>query len=360
MADIYSTFLKKALFKLDAEAAHELGMGSLVRGLGSSAARRIAERRFAHRGRPVTRFGLEFPNPMGLAAGFDKNGVAVEQLASLGFGFVEAGTVTAAPQPGNPKPRLFRLPADHALINRLGFNNNGADALADRIAAIDRRCVIGINIGKNKDVPNEEAVENYLSAFNSVHAAADYIAVNISSPNTPGLRQLQSSENLEQLLSALRSRNVELGEKPLLVKIAPDLTDHEIEAIADICRRFSISGVIATNTTIERSGLRTSAAAVKQIGAGGLSGEPLRKASTEVIRKLFRAGGGKLPIIGVGGVFSGADAFEKIAAGASLVQAYTGFIYRGPGFARDVNNELADELNKRGLNSIDEARGSNA
>jgi dihydroorotate dehydrogenase len=318
-------------------------------------------------------FGLRFANPLGIAAGFDKNGVVVDQLASLGFGFVEVGTVTYRPQPGNPRPRLFRLPADHALINRLGFNNDGAEVVAKRLAKLKRRCVVGVNIGRNKDVPNEEAVENYLACFDLVHPAADYIAVNISSPNTPNLRELQKADRLGELLAALQARNRILStgfsrqtepaeggthnaRKPLLVKIAPDLSVAEIEAVVDTCISQGIDGIIATNTTISRGGLSTSE--VDRFGDGGLSGKPLRDRSNEVISAIYRYSKGTLPIVGVGGIFNAEDAFDKIAAGASLLQAYTGFVYAGPTFAYEINHGLAAILRDRGFKTLDEVIGS--
>lgn len=373
------------MFKLNAEAAHELGMKALRSGLAAP---------YYSNGKsfgvgPVKRFGLEFANPIGIAAGFDKNAVVVNQLASLGFGFVEVGTVTFRPQPGNPKPRVFRLPEDKALINRLGFNNDGAKAVARRLKGLKRQCVVGVNIGRNKDVPNEEATENYLASFKLLQPVADYIAINISSPNTPNLRELQRSDSLDELLGALQDANWAPGEnasvnehgdgvyehsrdrqdraslsdgrvsarpRPLLVKIAPDLTEGEIEAAVDVCRKHDVSGIIATNTTISREGLKSRDLA--EIGAGGVSGRPLKKRSTEVVSTIYKYTQGKLPIIGVGGVFNAEDAFEKIAAGASLVQAYTGFVYGGPTFASDVNKGLATILKKRGFSSIDEAVGS--
>ena len=371
MSKMWEKLIRPVMFRLDAERAHEMGMRSLRTGmasklgLGGATIDRI----------PVVRFGLKFANPLGIAAGFDKNGVAVNQLANLGFGFVEVGTVTFEPQPGNPKPRMFRLPDDMALINRLGFNNDGAVAVVERLKQLDRKCVVGVNIGKNKDVPNEEATENYLKIFDLVHPVADYVAVNISSPNTPGLRELQRAENLEELLKELQERNrvlstgpkshgsdegppegVATGVKPLLVKIAPDLTEAEIEAAVDIAMRFELAGIIATNTTISRDGLKT--LGVDDIGAGGLSGRPLTRRSTEVIKLIYRYSKGKLPIVGVGGIFNATDAFEKVAAGASLLQAYTGFVYGGPGFAHEVCSGLNRILKDRGFNDLDAAVGS--
>ena len=352
MSLFWNKFVRPALFALDAENAHELGM----KGLRSGVSRLFAGKAPKFDLGPIQRFGLPFSNPLGMAAGFDKNGVAVNQLADLGFGFVEVGTVTLKAQPGNPKPRMFRLPKDKALINRLGFNNDGAEAVADRLRKLDRKCVVGVNIGKNKDVANEEAVENYLATLEIVHPVADYVAVNISSPNTPNLRELQKSDSLEMLVNALQARNREWGEKPLLVKIAPDLSDQEIEAAVDICLRHEVAGIIATNTTISRTGLETTD--VERIGAGGLSGRPLSKRSTEGISTIYKYSNGNLPIIGVGGIFDANDAFEKIAAGASLLQAYTGFIYGGPGFAHRINSGLSRLLKERGFGKLDEAVGS--
>lgn len=353
MSKIYQSIVRPLLFKLDAETAHEIGIESMRLGL-SNMLRGADEESVG----TIQRFGLEFANPIGVAAGFDKNGVVVNELAGLGFGFVEVGTVTCRPQKGNERPRLFRLPEDQALINRLGFNNDGAVKVAERLRGLERKCIVGVNIGKNKDVPNEDAVENYLETFNRVHEVADYIAVNISSPNTPGLRDLQRVEDLEGLLRSLTENNRQPIRKlkPILVKIAPDLDEPEIEVIADICLRLGIDGVIATNTTISRDDLRTPNAGA--LGPGGLSGRPLATRSTQVIRTLFRHTKGKLPIIGVGGIFTALDAFQKIAAGACLVQAYTGFVYGGPGFANEINRGLASILRDRGFSSLDDAVGS--
>jgi len=351
MSKLWQKLIRPAVFGLDAEQAHEIGIKALKLGFGSFGSPRT-DIEFGE----IERFGLKFANPLGVAAGFDKNGIVVNQLASLGFGFVEVGTVTFDPQPGNPKPRLFRLPEDQALINRLGFNNDGALVVAERLKKLDRRCIVGVNIGRNKDVPNEEATENYLKCFEVVYGVADYVAVNISSPNTPNLRKLQQGDELEELLAVLQRRNLELGPKPLLLKIAPDLTESEIEAIVDIALQYELSGIIATNTTISRDGLATKG--VDQIGKGGLSGRPLRKISTDVISTISRHSKGKLPIIGVGGIFTAEDAFAKIAAGASLIQAYTGFVYAGPSFARDTNRGLAAILKERGYKTLDEAVGS--
>ena len=349
MSELWNSLIRPAAFRLDAERAHEIGIKALEMGAAGP---------FYHVpvSNEVERFGLRFANPLGVAAGFDKNGVVVDQLASLGFGFVEVGTVTHRPQPGNPKPRLFRLPGDQALINRLGFNNDGAEVVAKRLAKLKRRWVVGVNIGRNKDVPNEDAVENYLACFDLVHPVADYIAVNISSPNTPNLRELQRADNLGELLAVLQARNRESGRKPLLVKIAPDLNDGEIDAVVDTCITQSVDGIIATNTTISRAGLSTGD--VARFGDGGLSGRPLRDRSNAVISAIYRYSKGKLPIVGVGGIFTAGDAFDKIAGGASLLQAYTGFVYGGPTFARDVNDDLAAILKDKGFKTLDEAVGS--
>jgi dihydroorotate dehydrogenase len=339
------------------ETAHEIGIEALRVGLNSKFAQDLAFRRFSVESfGEIERFGLKFKNPLGIAAGFDKNGTIVGGLAALGFGFVEVGTVTFNPQKGNEKPRLFRLPRDAALINRLGFNNEGTRKVVERLKKINSNCVLGVNIGKNKDVPNEEAVENYLKSFELAHAVADYIAVNVSSPNTPNLRELQKAENLEELLSALQKCNRKLSAKPLLVKIAPDLSDGEIEAIVDISLNLNLAGVIATNTTVKRDNLKTKNS--EKFGAGGLSGKPLRERSNEIVSKIYRYSKGKIPIVGVGGIFTAEDAFEKIAAGACLVQSYTGFVYQGVTFARDVNVGLAKILREKGFDDLDEAIGT--
>lgn len=354
MAILWEKILRPAMFRLDAERAHEIGLEAMrFGGAKLLAGRRIADDPISR----VERFGLKFANPIGMAAGFDKNGLVIERLAELGFSFVEVGTVTFEPQPGNPKPRLFRLPSDAALINRLGFNNDGAVVIAERLRMLKvRPCVIGANIGKNKDVPIGEAVENYLRCFELVHPVADYIGVNVSSPNTPNLRRLQDSGYLDDLISSLQKRNQELGIKPLLVKIAPDLSENEIRSVADTCMRNGIAGIIATNTTVSREGMVTPN--VRQFGDGGVSGKPLAARSTAVISTIYKHSKGNLPIIGVGGIFDAQDAFDKIAAGACLIQAYTGFVYRGPAFAREVNAGIAGILRERGFASLDEAIGS--
>ncbi|MDZ8028154.1 MAG: quinone-dependent dihydroorotate dehydrogenase [Nostoc sp. DedQUE11] len=308
-------------------------------------------------------FGLKFPNPVGLAAGFDKDGVAANIWSSLGFGFAELGTVTFHPQPGNPRPRLFRLPLDKAALNRMGFNNNGAAAMAARLSIekqeLTRSIPIGINLGKSKVTPLEAAAQDYLDSFRLLKDLGDYFVVNVSSPNTPGLRSLQDAAMLSAILELLQTENI--PQKPIFVKIAPDL---EWEAIADIislAKTYQLAGIIATNTTISRDGLKTQV--IEQTGtspqseAGGISGEPLRDRSTEVIRFIWQQTQGQIPIIGVGGIFSPEDAWEKIIAGASLIQVYTGWIYEGPLMVRRILKGLLSHLEQSGLNSISEAVG---
>jgi len=354
MSFVWDKMIRPVLFGLDAERAHEMGIDAMRSGLAKLVTSLPAdEYEFGE----IERFGLKFANPLGIAAGFDKNGVVVEQLASLGFGFVEVGTVTFDPQPGNPKPRLFRLPADRALINRLGFNNDGAAVIADRLAKLKRSCIVGVNIGRNKDVSNDAAIENYLSCFDMVRPVADYVAVNVSSPNTPGLRDLQQAESLDVLLGEIQKRNLSGPPPvPLLVKISPDLTEADIESIVDVSLRHQIAGIIATNTTITRKNLVTQDIAA--IGGGGLSGRPLTKRANEVVASLYRYSKGQITIIGVGGIFTAEDAFNRIAAGASLIQAYTGFVYGGPSFPREILNGLSRILKDRGFKYIDEAVGS--
>ncbi|HEV7701090.1 MAG TPA: quinone-dependent dihydroorotate dehydrogenase [Pyrinomonadaceae bacterium] len=347
MSLIWDKLLRPTAFAFDAEKAHELGLKALEAGLAAPFYADEPDEILS-----CERFGLRFSSPLGIAAGFDKNGVVVDPLDRLGFGFVEVGTVTARPQPGNPKPRLFRLSEDQALINRLGFNNDGAVAVAERLASLKRRCVIGVNIGRNKDVPNDRAIENYVESFDGIHAVADYIAVNVSSPNTPGLRDLQGPKSLDELLGALQQRNS--GSKPLLVKISPDLDAVGIESAVEIAVKHGIAGIIATNTTTSRDGLMADTA---RFGDGGLSGRPLAARSTAVIRRIYEVTRGNLPIVGVGGIFTAGDAFEKIAAGASFVQAYTGFIYGGPGFPSLINGGLAKILRENGFTSLNEAVG---
>jgi dihydroorotate dehydrogenase len=360
---LYRSLLRPLLFKLPPETAHEFALHALSLGLGAGALGRAASRPLFGE---MRRFGLSFKSPVGMAAGFDKNGVVAPRLAALGFGFVEVGTVTRLPQPGNPRPRLFRLPLDRALVNRQGFNNDGAEALARRLERSRPQCVLGINIGKSRAVPIEEAEQDYLASFESVRRRADYVTVNVSSPNTPGLRELQRADLLASLLGALQRRNRETAEAegreplPLLVKVAPDLGAGELESIVEAASGACVSGIIATNTTTSREGLRTEAARVAACGEGGLSGAPLRRPSTRVVASLRLLTRGALEIVGVGGIFTAEDAWEKICAGASLVQLYTGFVYEGLGVVRRINDGLATLLERHGFSTLDEAVGCRA
>jgi dihydroorotate dehydrogenase len=361
----YRSILRPLLFRMQPETAHELALHALS--LTPAPLRRAAARRYKRTPfGELQRFGLSFANPVGLAAGFDKNGAVAREMAALGFGFVEVGTVTHLAQPGNPRPRLFRLPLDRALVNRQGFNNEGASALASRLRRARPDCVLGVNIGKSRAVEIEDATADYLASFELIHALADYVAVNVSSPNTPNLRELQREERLAALLGALQQRNRELAARggreplPLLVKIAPDLVERELEMIVDVARRTGVSGIIATNTTTTRDGLRTPRIEVEACGAGGLSGAPLRERSTEMIAALHRLARGSLTIVGVGGIFNAADAWEKICAGASLVQLYTGLVYEGVGVVSRINDGLAELVRAEGFRTLDEAIGCRA
>lgn len=323
------------LFCLPADTSHELTLQALAIAerarLLSCVVPRVPPR-------PVRAFGVDFPNPVGLAAGLDKNGECIDAFAALGFGFIEIGTVTPRPQPGNPKPRIFRLPQRNAIINRMGFNNHGVDALVENVKRARYRGVLGINIGKNKDTPNERALDDYVACLRKVYDHATYVTVNISSPNTPGLRTLQHGDALRGLLGGLREEQEKLqragGRRvPLLVKIAPDSTDNELAAIAAALVEFGLDGVIATNTTSSREGVQGLPHAEE---TGGLSGAPLTARSTAVIATLAQELAGRVPIVGVGGIVTAADALAKRGAGASLVQVYTGFIYRGPALVREI------------------------
>lgn len=353
---VYRSLLRPLLFRLPPETAHEFALHSL-----SLLPSRLIAKHIDDPALRIKRFGLKFPNPIGLAAGFDKNGIALQPLAALGFGFIEAGTVTYHPQPGNPRPRLFRLSEDQALINRAGFNNEGAAAFARRVAQHPPHCVLGVSIGKSKITPLENAIEDYLASFELVYSVADYVAVNVSSPNTPQLRELQQSQQLEALLSALQARRRELQKHvPLLVKLSPDLERDELETMVEVIERLQIEGIIATNTTVSRANLRTDAKRVAALGEGGLSGTPLKDRATRVIAELYELTGGRIPLIGVGGIFTAEDAWEKISAGASLVQLYTGFIYQGPRIAHEINQGLAKILAREGFANLDSAVGCRA
>lgn len=334
------------LFRLDAERAHALAGWFLQQPwLAGLVGRiyRLEDERLA-----VTCFGLQFPNPVGLAAGFDKDATLMHGLARLGFGFLEVGTVTPRPQPGNPRPRLFRLPRDRALLNRMGFNNQGVEAMARRLAHRPDGVVLGVNIGKNRDTPLDQAAGDYLTCFRRLHPWADYFVVNVSSPNTPGLRDLQSPASLKAILEPLQEANAALSRpKPLLVKIAPDLTETQLNELIGVCLALQVSGIVATNTTTSRQGLQTPPDELTGLGPGGISGAPLRQRATRLIARIHQHTGGQLPIVGVGGIFSGRDALEKWEAGARLVQLYTGFIYRGPSLIREVKQAYLDWLSSR-------------
>jgi len=352
---VYRLLFRVVLRRVPAEAAHRAGFG-LIRVLGLAAGVpgvAGALRRWFGPRDPVLRvraLGLEFPGPLGLAAGFDKDARGVAGLAALGFGFVEVGTVTARAQPGNPRPRMFRLPADRALVNRMGFNNEGAAAAAARLRRLvedarggQARVIVGVNIGKTRAVPDEEAARDYAASARAVAGVADYVVVNVSSPNTPGLRDLQAADRLKPVLVAVREALDAATDHrvPLLVKIAPDLADADVDAIADLALELGLDGIVATNTTVSRDGLASSPAEVAAAGAGGLSGAPLRGRALAVLRRLHARAGDRLVLIAAGGIETGDDAWERLAAGATLVQAYTGFIYGGPLWPRRVHAGLA-------------------
>jgi dihydroorotate dehydrogenase len=350
MGVIYEKWIRPALFGMEPERAHEYGVTALaLLGRLPPLCRALeAWNRLPEAGnRPVEAFGLKFPNAVGLAAGFDKNGEAWPAAAALGFGHVEIGTVTAKPQPGNPRPRVFRYPEEEAVINRMGFNNDGARTVAQRLARRAgpgrRRIPLGVNIGKSKAADLEQATHDYLASFTWLADYADFLVLNVSSPNTPGLRQLQDEPRLRELLAAITAANRSRAAQParsripILLKIAPDLSFRQIDSVLGVVADYAIDGLIATNTTLERPGSLASAGQ-----DGGLSGAPLARRATEIIRYIVLATGGRLPVIGVGGIMDAADAGEKFDAGATLVQVYTGMIYRGPFFARDIAWALAD------------------
>ena len=331
---LYSA-VRRALFSLDPETAHRVALAAL-KGLQAVGLTGLVAPPPLSAPRRV--MGIDFPNPVGLAAGFDKNGEHIELMSALGFGFIEVGTVTPRPQPGNPPPRLFRIPAKEALINRLGFNNVGLDLLTRNIERARFKGVLGINIGKNFDTPIERAHEDYLACLRRVYPIAAYVAVNISSPNTPKLRELQNTAELERLLAALKEEQRTLAATygryvPIAIKIAPDLSTGQVEEIAALIIKHEVDAAIATNTTVSREGVEDAPVAIE---AGGLSGAPLRTRSTAVLRGLCAALEGRIPVIGVGGILSARDALDKLDAGASLVQIYTGFIYRGPELVHEI------------------------
>ena len=333
---LYERFIRPMLFSLSAEAAHNLAIRNLRAASSLPAVLRALER-FKPPPKPKTLFGLTFPNPIGLAAGFDKNGVAIPAWAALGFGFIEVGTITAKPQPGNPRPRIFRYPDQGALINRLGFNNDGADIVAARLRKLRESghwpaIPVGINIGKSKITPIEDAVGDYLYSFRLLAPLADYVVLNVSSPNTPGLRSLQEHDALEQLLAAIRRENETVG-KPVLLKIAPDLSMAELEQIIAACEQYAVAGIIATNTTLDHSVIPSA-----RDQTGGLSGRPLREKSTAFVRAITSRS--SLPVIASGGISDAASAREKLEAGAQLLQIYTGYVYRGPALLREIADGL--------------------
>lgn len=333
---MYKSVLKPLFFLANPERAHYLAMdllmvASRIPGVRWWMLKRVAKR---NEGRAVTVAGLTFPNPVGLAAGFDKDAKWLPALQMLGFGFVEIGTVTPRSQAGNPQPRLFRLVEDEGILNRMGFNNEGLYPAAGRLVRRPEGLVVGGNIGKNKITPNEQAVDDYLACVDALHAHVDYFVVNVSSPNTPGLRELQGKEPLTKLLRAVVSRNSEHpGHRPVFLKIAPDLTDGQLQDIVDIVKAEGVDGVVATNTTISREGLKTP---TEDLGPGGVSGAPVRDRATEVVRALTAMSEGTFPIIGVGGINGPESAQEKLDAGASLVQVYSGMVYEGPGLASRI------------------------
>ena len=346
--------LRRLLFVVPPERSHELVFAAL-RGVTTAAPlRRRLSRRLAPTD-PVlasTVFGVRFPGPLGLAAGFDKDGIGLKAWGALGFGYAEIGTVTAHAQPGNPAPRLFRLPADRALLNRLGFNNRGAAALASRLARESPDVPIGVNIGKTKSTPPEHAADDYRASARLVAPLAAYLVVNVSSPNTPGLRDLQAVDSLRAILSAVLAET----STPVLVKIAPDLADSDIDDIADLAIELGLAGIVATNTTVSRDGLSTPD--VDALGSGGISGPPLAHRAAEVLRRLYGRVGDRLTLISVGGIETVDDAWERITAGASLLQGYTGFIYGGGLWAKHIHDGLAVRLREGGFSSLSEAVGS--
>lgn len=355
------------LFGLPAETAHHLALSALDAALGTAAARRLARRALSVDAPELTvrRWGIDFPNPVGLAAGFDKAATSFNSLGALGFGFIEIGTVTAEPQPGNPRPRLFRLPSDRALLNRMGFNNPGASEVAARLGRMAIEPVLGVNIGKSKVAPLEEAAEDYLRSVDRLQPFARYLVVNVSSPNTPGLRTLQGAGPLRALLGAVVERvgrNASAagaaGACPVLVKLSPDLTDPQVEEAVSIAIESGAAGIVATNTTTSREGLTASARHLESIGAGGISGAPVASRARAMVARIHAATGGSVPIIGVGGIFSADDAWEMIRAGASLVQVYTGFIYQGPELPRRINEGLLARIRREGARSLDEVVGT--
>ena len=343
--NVYKSIIKPLFFAMQPEKVHHLSFKLLRGTLSIPGVKGIFNRKFVVKDPLLVTnvFGLDFPNPVGLAAGFDKDATLFNELEHVGFGFVEIGTVTPVGQQGNPQPRLFRLPEDNALINRMGFNNHGVEAAVERLKKRKTKIIIGGNIGKNKLTPNEIATDDYVKCFDALYPYVDYFVVNVSSPNTPNLRDLQEKGPLTALLNTLMDRNrASAKPKPILFKIAPDLTEGQLDDIVDIVAETKIDGVIASNTTIARSPLTTDSKKVEDMGMGGLSGAPIREKSTDVIRHLHTKSKGAFPIIGVGGIASAEDAIEKLEAGASLVQIYTGYIYEGPALVSKINKGIIE------------------
>jgi dihydroorotate dehydrogenase len=361
---MYRLIFERLLARFDAETMHKVGFGLLRVSLWLPFVRDWLRALLCPKdpALAVSAFGRELDGPIGLAAGFDKDAVGFHALYALGFGFIEIGTLTGQAQPGNPRPRMFRLVADRALINRLGFNNGGSAGAVARLAG-PRNVPLGVNIGKTKLVPEEKAAEDYVLSAERLARCADYMVVNVSSPNTPGLRNLQAVELLRPLLSQVRAaldRASPERRVPLLVKIAPDLADEDVDTVADLALELGLDGIIATNTTISRAGLLTDAGRVQALGAGGVSGAPLRQRALVVIRRLYARVGGRILLIGVGGISSAQDALDRIEAGATLVQVYTGFVYGGPLWPSRMRRELSQLLRERGYQSVKAAVGAQA
>lgn len=342
---MYKALIRPLLFKLQPESAHHLIFNNLKLGQKLGLQHLIAPLYKPKSLDTPTEFcGLTFPNKVGIAAGLDKNAEAFEILGSFGFGHVEIGTVTPKGQPGNPKPRSFRLVQDGAIINRMGFNNHGLTAAVDKLRKRNKKLIIGGNIGKNTATPNEDALQDYVDCFRGLYDHVDYLVINVSCPNITNLHKLQDQDQLEMILSTLNAeRNKAAVRKPIMLKIAPDLNEGQLDETLEVVKRNDIDAVIATNTTTTRNNLSTDAEKVKQIGNGGLSGKPIKDRSTEVIRYISKKTNGELPIIGVGGIFTAQDAIDKLEAGASLVQVYTGFIYEGVGIAKKINKAVKDK-----------------
>lgn len=338
--------VKKILFQYEPESVHYKVMQWLTKAYNSGVGRKYLESNYCINHPSLERkvFGLTFKNPVGLAAGFDKDAMFIDELSCLGFGFIEIGTLTPKPQDGNEKPRLFRFPIDQAIINRMGFNNQGVDEAAIRLKNRKTNLIIGGNIGKNKSTPNENAIDDYAYCFKKLFDVVDYFVVNVSSPNTPNLRELQEKEPLRKLLMQLQNLNLSYpSPKPILLKIAPDLTDSQLDDVIEIVQTTKLSGIVATNTTLDRQGMKTDKKKIENTGLGGVSGKPLKQRSTEIIRYISQKTNRTLPIIAVGGVFKPEDAQEKIDAGATLVQVYTGFIYEGPAIAKKICKSFIKE-----------------